>query len=235
MKVTARARSKSRGAMWRTNAKCPATLLLALWGCTSGSDVPEAVQAIDTTRWCLTGSASVPIVFRIPPNLISVQSVYRDTHHWADPNEPVVSLDFEITREAGEPDPRLGIFPLVPFHTRPKRGYRWWDETIEGRRARLVTYSRYGRSVAIAKVPLDSTRWVQLTMVGRQNQQSVKAELPVLARSLRFGRTFTPPQGSRNAAACPDTAMEASRTHSHHDPAVGRPRSSENARSGEDE
>jgi hypothetical protein len=191
-----------------TSAKFLATLVLALWGCPSGSDAPQATQAVDTTAWCLTGSASVPVVFRIPPNLISIRSVYGDTHHWGDPKEPVIWLDFEITPEPGEPDPHVGNFPLVPFHTRPKRGYHRWEETIDGRRARLVTYSRYGRAVAIAKIPLDSTRWVQLTMIGQQNHQPVKAELPAIARTLRFGRTFTPPEKSRNAAACPNAAVE---------------------------
>ena len=192
-----------------TNAKFLATLVLALWGCTSGSDAPQATQAVDTTAWCLTGSASFPIVFRIPPDLRSVNQIYGDNQKWTttDQTQPIVRLDFEITSEASEPDPHLGVFQLLPFHTSPKREYRRWDETIDGRRARLVTYSRYGRAVAIAKVPLDSTRWVQLTMVGQENLQTVRAALPGIAHTLRFGPTFAPPEGSQNAAACPDTAM----------------------------
>ena len=190
-----------------TNAKLLATLVLALWGCTSGSDAPPPPRAIDTTAWCLTGSASFPIVFRIPPDLRSVAQVYGDMHEWTtiDQNQPIVSLDFEITHEADEPDPHLGVFQLLPCHTDWKQEYRRWEETIEGRQARLFTYSRYGRAVAIAKVPLDSARWVQLTMIGQEDLQTVKAALPAIARTLRFGPTFTPSAGTQNAAACPDT------------------------------
>ena len=208
LQLASPARPKNHDAMWRTNARWWAMLVVVLSGCTSGSDVPEGIQAIDTTAWCLTGSASVPLVFRIPPDLESVEQVYADRHEWTttDQTQPIASLDFEITPEAGEPEPHLGVFRLLPFHTSPKRGYRRWDETIDGRRARLVTYSRYGRTVAIAKVPLDSTRWVQLTMVGQENLQTVKAALPAIARTLRFGPTFMLPEGSNDAAACPDTA-----------------------------
>jgi hypothetical protein len=198
------------------NAKLFATLVLALWGCASGSDEPPPPQAIDMTAWCLTGSASFPIVFRIPPDLRSVEQVYGDNQRWTttDQTQPIVRLDFEITPEADEPDPHLGVFRLLPFHTDSRRGYRRWHETIDGRRARLVIYSRYGRAVAIAKVPLDSTRWVQLTMVGQENLQTVKAELPAISRTLRFGPTFTPPEGTQNAAACPDTMMGGRSGHS---------------------
>lgn len=210
MKVTSVAGPKNHGATCRINARRSAILVVALSGCTSVSDVPEATQAIDATAWCLTGPASVPVVFRIPPDLRSIQQVYADNHEWTtvDQTRPIASLDFEITPEAGEPDPHLGVFRLLPFDLSPKRGYHRWEETIDGRRARLVTYSRSGRTVAIAKVPLDSIRWVQLTMVGQENLQTVKAALPAIARSLRFGPTFVPLEESQNAAACPNTTSE---------------------------
>ena len=213
MKVTPLARPKNHGATWQINAGCWALVVVALWGCTPVSDVPEATQVVDTTAWCLTGSASVPVVFRIPPDLRSVKQVYADDQRWTtiDQTRPIASLDFEITPEAGEPDPHLGVFQVLPFRMSRKRAYHRWDETIDGRRVRLVTYSREGRTVAIAKVPLDSLRWVQLTMVGQEDLQTVKGTLPAIARSLRFGPTFVPPEGTQNAAACPSTTSERSR------------------------
>ena len=115
----------------------------------------------------------------------------------------MVSLEFVVTRESEEPEPRLGVFRLLPFHTSRKSGYRKWSESIEGRAVQLVTYSRYGRAVAMAKIPLDSVQWVELIMVGQENLEEVKAILPEVARTLKFGEEFEAPPGTPNARLCP--------------------------------
>jgi hypothetical protein len=181
--------------------------ILILSSCGEASKPPPVRRVLDTSKWCLTGSSSVPVTFRIPPNLESVGSTYTDSYRWAstDQRRPTVLLDFVVTRESQEPEPQLGVFRLLPFHMAPKRDYRKWSESIEGRSTQLVTYSRYGRAVAIAKVPLDSARWLELMMVGHENFQDVQAILPEIARTLKFGATFTAPPGTPNAKVCPSS------------------------------
>jgi hypothetical protein len=202
--------SQTDAAVARPGLRWSAVLALAilvLSSCGEVSKTPPVSRIPDTSKWCRTGSSSVPVTFRIPPDLESVLSTYTNSHEWTstDQRRPIVSLDFAVTRESEEPEPGLGVFRLLPFHTSPKRGYRKWSESIDGRPMQLVTYSRYGRSVAIAKVPLDSAQWVKLIMVGQENLEDVKAILPAIARTLEFGAEFEAPPGTPNARICPSS------------------------------